>query len=181
MVTAMDNEFRRHLRALYAEDDRARIEHAAWMAERQAQGQALMQKSDEDSLIYRTHDDSAPAPAAVVETVPSDGNGAETDWSGWETWMQGHLDNLREELLDGVAEGMSMYFEQRFAEKRREWQTEIDREFAVLRTALTERDANIARLEGRIDTLLSFIERRSAATMAPSESTEIDLPNWRQN
>ena len=63
-------------------------------------------------LVYRRYEN---APAASPEP----------DWSPWENWLKAHLDNLREELVDGMAEGMAGYF----AQKR----LEIDRELAVLR------------------------------------------------
>jgi hypothetical protein len=33
-------------------------------------------------------------------------NGQETDWSGWEKWMQGHLAIERQAILDGVADAV---------------------------------------------------------------------------
>lgn len=67
-------------------------------------------------------------------------------------------------------------------ELRKEWRDAIKTEQENHERALTERDGKIVRLEGQIDTLLSFIAQRSAAKFSQSsESTELDLPNWRQN
>jgi hypothetical protein len=53
-------------------------------------------KSGDQGLVYRRYDGAQPAARAEPGG----------DWSGWETWMQGHLDILRQEMIDGVAEGI---------------------------------------------------------------------------
>ena len=72
-----------------------------------------------------------------------------------------HL-NESEKLLDIVAEGMTLYVE----EKRRQWREEIDRELATLR-------AENAELKGMIGTVLRLVTK--------SDDTIVDLPSWRRD
>ena len=67
-------------------------------------------------------------------------------------------------------------------ELRKEWRDAIKVERDSHERALAERDAKIAKtLEGAIDMLMSIIGQRSATKFSrSSESTELDLPNWRQ-
>jgi hypothetical protein len=66
-----------------------------------------------------------PATVAPAATV---GDGQ--DWSGWEKWLAGHLDLLRGEMLDGVAEGMmTLILKERAM---------FDRELGVLRNENAE-------------------------------------------
>src|SRR5262249_42683827 len=80
-------------------------------------------------IIYRQHDNSAPAPAPEPEQ----------DWSAWEAWMAGHLANEREAMLDGVAEFVT---------------TVIERERVVYDRKIADLRAENAELKGMIGTVL---------------------------
>jgi len=92
----MTDDERRELAELYAADDRLRQEHEQWFAQREAAREALVQKTGPEDVLYRQHDNSALAAHAEPET----------DWSGWEAWMQGHLANARAEIFEELAQGM---------------------------------------------------------------------------
>jgi len=92
------------------------------------QGDAPVLKSAEPDILYRRYDGNASAGAP------------EPDWSAWEAWLAGHLNNLRDEMVDGFAEGMVKFFGQK--------RHEIDRELAVLRNENAE-------LRGMLGTVLT--------------------------
>src|SRR5215475_9649433 len=94
---------RDELAAIYAEDDKLRAEHAAWLAAREPQAvaaedadgsirRAVVRKFGNDAVLYREHDENTPAPAAQPVQTISEG------WEGWERWMRGHLANERAEV-----------------------------------------------------------------------------------
>jgi hypothetical protein len=66
----IDQEFRRYLTELYRQDDRARAEHRAWKAEREAQAAAQEREIEEEAVEYRTADNDAPEPAPAAEPEP---------------------------------------------------------------------------------------------------------------
>ena len=57
---------------LCAGHDRFMAEHHDWMARRQAALAPLAQKSDPEGLLYRVHDDGAPAPSPEPVLEPSE-------------------------------------------------------------------------------------------------------------
>jgi hypothetical protein len=59
----------------------------------------LVQKSADPDIVYRRYENNAQAASPEPP-----------DWSGWETWLKGHLDLVREELIDATAEGMVKFF-----------------------------------------------------------------------
>jgi hypothetical protein len=64
------DELRRELAELFREDDRLRAEHDDWQAQREAQAQALVRKSEPEDVLYRVCDNIAPAPATYREPEP---------------------------------------------------------------------------------------------------------------
>jgi hypothetical protein len=98
--------------------------------------------TDGADIIYRQHDNSAPAPVAEPEY----------DWSAWEAWMAGHLANFREEfrdeLFDAIAEfGVRLIEQERVA---------VDRKLAELRAENIE-------LKGMLATTLRQLNQTAAA------------------
>jgi hypothetical protein len=82
-----------------------------------------VQKFGSETLLYREHENNAPARAA------------EEGWEGWEKWLRGHLNNEREETFEAVA--------QLVVELRKQWRAERE-------IALVERDRKIGVIEGEL-------------------------------
>jgi hypothetical protein len=78
-----------------------------------------VEKSNGNALLYRMGPENALAPTP-----------ADTGWSGWEAWMQGHLDNLRQEMSAAVSRALGIVT----VETRRELRAEFEIKFADLRT-----------------------------------------------
>jgi len=108
---------------LSAEHDRMMVEHEQWMARREAAGAAPVQKYNDSAVLYREHDGNASEPTPQRDAAPSEGE--QQDWSGWEKWLRGHLNNERAEMLEAVAQGMAMFVDKQL--------TPIDRALAELR------------------------------------------------
>jgi hypothetical protein len=89
-------------------------------------------------LVYKDYDNSALQAAATA----TDG---ETDWSGWERWMRGHLDNEREAILDIVAEGMTAFVDQELVA--------VNRQLAELRSENLELKSMLADALRKVDDL----------------------------
>jgi len=124
---------RDEIRALCAEHDRlmaaAAEERRMYADGRFRSGSPPERLTDGADIIYRQHDNSAPAPAPEPEQ----------DWSAWEAWIAGHLANEREAILDIVEEGVNKMLDQECAA--------FDRKLAELR-------AENAELKGMIGTVL---------------------------
>jgi hypothetical protein len=141
---------------LFREDDRQRASHAEWMAQREAQAQALVQKSEADDLQYRTHDPNASPPVLYEDGAPV----YEEPWAFDEVQMDtlaqvlAHEANrTRAELSEALA-------------KR-------DRKIAALQE-------QVAGLRGTVDALLGL--RNGNTSLSSGESEVIDLPRnfWRR-
>jgi hypothetical protein len=166
----MNEHDRRHLAAIFAEDDRLRAEREQWMAKREA----VAAEPDRDDLVYREHENIAP-PDTVAAPMPD----ADEDDPGM--FADPELDRAFGDTIAHVICGL-----------RGEWRDEIemervkhDRALAELRGEsievkglLTSALEKIAKLEGQIDTLLAFIGQRSAARSVIEDNT---LPDWRRN
>ena len=138
---------------LSAEHDRMMVEHEQWMARREAAGAAPVQKYNDSAVLYREHDGNASEPTPQRDAAPSEGE--QQDWSGWEKWLRGHLNNERAEMLEAVAQGMAMFVDEQL--------TPIDRTFAELRAENIE-------LKGLItDALSRFAKIDDAAKELASE------------
>jgi hypothetical protein len=120
------------LDALFRADDEARAEHAHWMAQREPVASPLVERN-------------------AVEDATAKPAQPDADWSGWERWMRGHLDNEREALLDIVADGMVAMFDQERAA--------IERKLAELRT-------DNAELRGMIEVTLRLFTAETKAVAA---------------
>ena len=108
------------------------------------------------------------------------------DWSAWQAWLDGHLNVLRSEMMEAVAEGMAEFASTYVAERLAPLQSEIaalkhvlqerderakalgelkhelagervEREALQLSAALVARDAKIAALEDKLQMLLRFL------------------------
>jgi len=150
----MTPEERRQLAELGAEQDRMLAEDEQWTARRAAA--ASVQKFVADGVMYRTGPENTLALAADNARMPSsDGVGDASDWSGWEAWLRGHLNNERAEMLEAVAQGMAMFVDEQL--------TPIDRAFTELRAENIE-------LKGLItDALSRFAKLDDAAKGLASE------------
>jgi hypothetical protein len=172
LVNLMDAFDRARLAELYREDDRLRREHAEFLARREAAEAAPEQKSDRDDLLYREHENNAPSAAAPERDEDDDAVGmfADPQLDRAFTDTMGHvICELRDEWRDEI-------------ETER---TKLDRELAALRGENTEvkgllADAlsKVARLEGAIDMLMSFIGQRAAARSATEDNA---IPDWRRS
>src|SRR5262249_28452473 len=110
------------------------IAHDRFMAEqgRETITKAPVSENDEPDLIFKDFDNGTLQAAAGA----ADG---ERDWSGWESWIRGHLDIEREIIRTVVADV--------FAER--------DADMTKLRS-------EIAELKGRVDVLLSLVTKGGA-------------------
>src|SRR5262249_62189007 len=90
------------------------------LARRQAEAGSPVNESDNDAaLVFKNIDNEM-----VQRAQP------EQDWTSWERWMTGHLDNFRDELFDAIAEfGVRLIEQERVA---------VDRKIAVLEGELHE-------------------------------------------
>ena len=147
---------RDEIRALCAEHDRlmaaAADERRIYAEGRFRSGSPPGPLTDGADIIYPQHDNSAPAPAPEPEY----------DWSAWEAWMQGHLNILREELLDGVAEGMNLYVAEKLNEERN-----------IFERKLNELRCENAEIKGMLGTMLRLYAGETKAAI-------VDLPDWRK-
>src|SRR5262245_47071122 len=135
---------RDEVRALCTEADHWLAEEREWLAAYKARSSVT--ETRVAGLIYKEYDNSVPAAPAQ----------SEYDWSGWEAWLRGHLDNERAVFTEALGE---------FGyELRKEWQQERDAELLKLR-------AEVAELKGRVDTLLSLVTKGGEI---------VDLPDWRK-
>jgi len=158
MAEAREDERRRHL-------EKATEEAAASTENEEAETGAeapYVQESSTDDLRHPSGGENAPAGFVAA---PAD-----------DTGLIGLFGDERDEvLLDTMAQVV--------CDLRREWRGAISEAVKAEREkhehALVEHDTRISRLEGQINTLLSFIGQRSAARNA--EAGTLDLPNWRQN
>jgi hypothetical protein len=116
-----ENPFEYDLADRRLTDDPSDLHFSAAVQEK-AEGGPPVAKSNGDGLVYRMGPENALAP------VPA----ADTDWSGWEAWMQGHLDILRQEMSAAVSKALGIVT----VETRRELRAEIEE----LRSALRERE-----------------------------------------
>ena len=87
------------------------IAHDRFMAEQASETirRSPVSETGAAGIIYKDYDNNAMAAAPAEET----------DWSGWERWMSGHLDNLRreinddrEKLIDSIADGVVQLLDQ---------------------------------------------------------------------
>jgi hypothetical protein len=168
---------RRHLAELCREQDRLMAEHREDERRRAAEWEAA--EEERRAVITEIESSRQRAQQAGAEGHVRDGNapaGAVEADEEEDDNPPGFFDDpeLNRAFRDCMAETI--------VELRREWRDAIKVERENHERALTERDSKIARLEGQIDTLLSFIGQRSAAKFSQSsESSELDLPNWRGN
>src|SRR5262249_14306994 len=149
MAEAREEERQRAAEREAAEAERAATENLAQEgAETDAKG-SYMQRNASAGLI----------PTATAEVDP------EPDWSGWERWMDGHLNNLRTEIFDTLTEGLGEVI----AELRREWERDIERmECRILRHMVgITKDGEVT-------------DRANDGQRADQDAEVIDLPpDWR--
>jgi hypothetical protein len=157
-----DTEFHRELRALFAEDDRARAEHAAFMEARRASASSPASETGDEGVI--TQDDGGDVPLAAPAA-------------------DGEAFCFTDEQFDAVAAVL--------AELHREFEARIERTErrlldAMLRLALPGERAEeiayalkerIARMEGTIERQLSsIVERHLKQAKTDDDDGVIDLP-----
>ena len=137
MVTSMDPVLRAQIADACREHDQLMA------AASEPLPRPLVQKDGSVGVLYREHDETV-AMVQPVTVAPAAMVGEEPDWSGWQKWLDGHLNILRDDLLDGVAEGMmTLILKERAL---------FNRELGVLRNENTE-------LRGMLrDTLAKFTD-----------------------
>jgi len=147
----LTDEFRRHLRDLYDEQDRMLFEHAQWEASREAgrlfgaptepMASPPMRKSEPTLLVYRTMENATP-PTPQPDAAPS---GGETD------------DDKLDEYSKGIAEFVVTWCNEKLA----------------------PRDARIAKLEAQVEVLLTLLGKSLPSKMAEVKSADVvELPKF---
>src|SRR5262245_29192509 len=117
-------------------------QHDRFMAEHTSEPirRPPVSESDTDGLIYKDHDNNAPAPASEGDP-----------WAGWNAWLAGHLaierQSIREEVENALVDLIKLL--------RKDWEADI-------RKAVTERGAEIAHLRGQVETLTRLYAGKSA-------------------
>jgi|SRR5215471_5229990 len=127
----MTNEERQQIADLCRAHDEFMIEAREWLRKPPAS------ESDDAGLIYKDYDNGA------LEHAPHPA--PEQDWSGWERWLRGHLDNERVVIAQAIGEVI--------AEERESARQERDAELLKLRS-------EIAELRGKTDALLSMLQMK---------------------
>jgi hypothetical protein len=137
---------RAELDALFAEDDRRRAEHREWLAERQAQAQALVQRNSGDAGLVLKTTDNALLPAPQPEPAPFD-EATST--------APNFFDDVErnEEFADTMAVLLN--------ELRKEWQ----RDHAV----------EIAELRGQISALLTIVGQKASNVPDGNNAKSADI------
>jgi len=136
-------------------------EGRARIAVREADLIDAFERQSDASLLYRRIDNALQAPAAGTDiTASSMAEGEQYDWSGWEKWLRGHIMNERQVMAYAIGQVV--------AETSKEMREERARELA-------ERDAKIARLEGKVEALLTLLGQKELKSVG----RVIDLPAWR--
>jgi hypothetical protein len=108
-------------------------------------------------LIYRTHENAlVPTPAATDD--------GETDWSGWERWLRGHLAIERAAIGDEVGDAIGeLISEERAANER---------VIADLKRAVREIEVKIAECSGAVNVLRTGKTMRVRGTFIPGTRYE---------
>jgi hypothetical protein len=120
LVTAMDPELHRHLDQIFAEDDRLRCEHAAWMAARSPAASPPVSATSPPGVIYKEYHSGA-LPAAVSAAVTPMSEPDVVEWhAAWNAWLAGHLDIHDGEMVRAVGEFSSQYVTERLVPLQRE-------------------------------------------------------------
>ena len=110
------------------------IAHDRFMAEQASETirKPPVSENDESDLIFKDFDNGTLQAAAGTAE-------GEQDWSGWESWIRGHLNIERETIFTVVGDVLA----------------ERDAEVTKLRS-------EIAELKGRVDVLLSLVTKGGA-------------------
>ena len=155
---------------MWTEDDKRQLaehcrEHDRLMAEEHAPAprDELVTKEDAADLIYKRIRRPAPQPEE------------DADFSGWERWLRGHLDNNNAELVevfsDAVAIALAKVQETRAADKAE--LAALKPELAALRTQIEATKADIksenAALRAKVD-VLTAAKADAAALVEKLES-----------
>jgi len=137
---------RAELAELFREDDRLRVEHREWMAQREAQAQALVQRNSRDAGLVLKTTDNALLPAPQPEPEPFD--------EGTSTAPNFFDDAERnEEFADTMACLIN--------ELRKEWQ----RDHAI----------QIAELRGHISALLTIVGQKASNVPDENNAKSADI------
>jgi hypothetical protein len=169
----IDPETRRYLGELGREQDRLLREHREWTTQREAEREVLMQKSEPEGILYRTHEENEPAPAAE-----SSGLGLFGDWR----------DESLAEAIGFVISELRHEWRQKIAALQKQWQEDLDSRDGKLMHALArfgfagERAEQEAyELIGRVTRLEQQIRELSEARRKDlaREAEIIELPDWR--
>jgi hypothetical protein len=139
---------RAELAELFREDDRLRAEHREWMAQREAEAQALVQRNSGDAgLVLKTTDNTL-LPAPQSEPEPS---GEEFCFSS--------------EQFDCLADGLDAVLKH-----------EEDRTRAEQKAAIAPLEREIAYLRGQLDAVLGLLGKSLPVPEAKAGEV-IDLPS----
>jgi hypothetical protein len=137
-----------------------------------AEGPPVEKSSGNGLLMFRMGPENALAPAPA-------GN---TDWSAWESWMQGHLNVLRSEVADTISRATGIAL----ASTRKEMQAEFERKLAALKTENAELKglldsvlAKCSELEGTIKTLTADFKAESGVRDGLVRAFELQIAEMR--
>src|SRR5262249_13608558 len=131
-----------YLDQLGDEQDRMMFEYKQWQAEREVES-APLRKSGPEAIMYRVHDNNAPAPAAEPDAAPSEGV------------MAPHDDYLSDATIECIADGLLA------AERDRRGE---------MQKALMRRDRRLSELEGELKELKGFV-KGLLAVLVPKDKT----------
>src|SRR5262249_9149584 len=133
---------RAYLDQLGDEQDRMMFEYKQWQAEREVES-APLRKSGPEAIMYRVHDNNAPAPAAEPDAAPSEGV------------MAPHDDYLSDATMECMAAGLLAAEGDMRAEMQKAWM---------------RRDRRLSELEGELKELKGFV-KGLLAVLVPKDKT----------
>jgi len=121
----------------FAFDDWLRAEHSA-----EPEPKAYVQRNDAgEGLIYKRMSDALQP--------------AEPDWSGWEAWLQGHLEILREQMAAAIGKATMMLLQ--------EERIRFERELAILKNENAE-------IRGMLGTALQLLGQQKSKLWKPGDA-----------
>jgi hypothetical protein len=133
------------------------VEQEQLFAEAQPVGGAPVSETNDRGILYRRYDGDAPARALQASS--------DTDFSGWERWMEGHLANERAEVLDVVSKAMGEVVVT-IRQERESALRDRDRKLADLQAENHELRSMLGDVLKRIDALAADVETAREAREA---------------
>jgi hypothetical protein len=151
---------------LRAEIDAACREHDRMMAhDREPIGGPYVRREGPAGLLYREHEENAPAPVPTTDSVPSTAVADENtkNSAAWNEWVQAHLRNERAEVIDIIAHAMGEFGSEYVNEKL----TPLSREIASLK-------GENAELRGMLGSVLAKLDAARASIEATEQERHVE-------